>query len=147
MARARRVTKTKPVEKMSARELFALAERRKKEEADLAQAAAAEKIEALRQQKREVTTEYHRAIAALDREIRRLGGRGGRKKATVRGVRGGTSSAILKIISDKGKATTADIKSALGKRGIDATNLAQTLAYLKRSGKITSPARATYALA
>ena len=147
MARTRKTTRTKSFNDMSSRELFALAERRKQQEAESARAAAAEKIEALRQQKREITTEYRRAMRALDGEIRRLGGLGGRKKAATGSRRSGLSSAILDIIGKKGKATTTEIKSALGRRGIDAANLSQTMAYLKRSGRITSPGRATYALA
>ena len=150
MARTRTVKQTKPVEKMSSRELYVLAERREKEEAERTQAEALEKISALREQKRQVTAEYRSIVARLDREIKRLGGRptkAKQKTASQPKGRGGVSAEILKIIGDKGQASTSEIKAALGKRSIDAANLAQTLAYLKRNGRITSPARATYTLA
>ena len=51
---------------------------------------------------------------------------------------------VLEIVSGAKKISTKDIKEQLEARGVVANNLAQTLAYLKRQGKVTSPARSIY---
>ena len=51
---------------------------------------------------------------------------------------------VLEIVAKTKKISTKEIKAQLDNRGIVANNLAQTLAYLKRQGKVTSPARSIY---
>jgi hypothetical protein len=51
---------------------------------------------------------------------------------------------VLDIVSQAKKISTKEIKAELESRGVVANNLPQTLAYLKRQGKVTSPARSIY---
>ena len=51
---------------------------------------------------------------------------------------------VLDIVSQSKKVSTKEIKAELDNRGVVAKNLAQTLAYLKRQGKVKSPARSIY---
>ena len=71
-------------------------------------------------------------------------------RAVSRGTRGSNGSNIsanvIDILSDKKQHSTKDIQAKLNQRGIIAKNLAQTLAYLKRQGKVKSPKRSIYAL-
>jgi hypothetical protein len=138
------MAKKKTIETMSADELFALAQQREQEEHEEQQAVVREQIEALRTQRRELLAKHKKEVAAVDAKIRKLGGR--TRKAG--GRRGGSNvtAQVLEVLT-KGKATTKDIKAALDAQGVTASNLSQTLAYLKRTGRVTSPSRATYALA
>ena len=82
-------------------------------------------------------------LAEIDAEIRSLGGRGGRAKR--RGSAGGNvTDHVLEIVTKAKKISTREIKDELEGRGVVANNLAQTLAYLKRQGKVASPARSIY---
>jgi DNA replicative helicase MCM subunit Mcm2 (Cdc46/Mcm family) len=40
--------------------------------------------------------------------------------------------------------TTAEIKTEADKAGLDTKNISQTLAYLKRQGRLVSPRRGVY---
>lgn len=138
------MAKKKTVDSMSADELYALAQKREQQEAEAQQAELREQIDALRAERRELIAAHKKAVAAIDSKIRKLGGRTGRGAA--RRSSGNITSAVLNVLS-KGKASTKDIKAALDSQGIVANNLSQTLAYLKRTGRVTSPSRAVYALA
>ena len=86
---------------------------------------------------------HRKELAGIDAEIRGLGGRG------VRGSRrasagGSVTDQVLDIVSKAKKVSTKEIKAELENRGVVANNLAQTLAYLKRQGKVSSPARSIY---
>lgn len=139
------MAKKKAIEKMSADELYALAQQREQEEQQAQQEAIRQEVEALRAQRREVIAQHKKELAAIDAKIKKLGGRtgGGRR----RGAAGGNvTNAVLEVLAG-GKASTRDIKAALDAKGVAASNLSQTLAYLKRTGRVTSPSRAVYALA
>jgi hypothetical protein len=138
------MAKKKSVENMSAEELYALAQQREQEEQEAQQAALREQIDALRAQRRELVAKHKKELAAIDSKIRKLGGRAGRAGGRRRS--GNVTDQILAILG-KGKASTQEIRDALESQGITAANLSQTLAYLKRTGRVTSPARAVYALA
>jgi hypothetical protein len=139
------MAKKKTIENMSAEELYALAQQKEQEEQDAQQEAIREEIESLRTKRRELVAKQKKELAAIDAKIRKLGGRtgGGRRRA---GAGGKVTSAVLDILAG-GKASTKDIKAALEAQGIVAKNLSQTLAYLKRTGRVTSPSRSVYALA
>ncbi len=135
---------SKPLDQMSSSELFELAQRRKQEEKIRQREAHKEQIEALRAKRRELTARYKKELAAVDAEIKVLTGGGraprGRGKVNV-------SQKVLDLIAAKGKASTADIKQGLEAEGITIGNLSQTLAYLKRMGRVTSAGRAHYKVA
>lgn len=131
---------------MSSNELFKLAEKRKKEEMAKELEAAKEKINALREKRRELVAKHKKQLAAIDSQIKKMGGAAPRGASKANG-HGSVTKAVLSIIESAGTISTKDLKNALNTQGINAGNLAQTLAYLKRQGRITSPARATYKLA
>lgn len=134
----------KNVSDLSSEELYALAKEREEQEAAEAREAARAELDALRQQRREMVARHRKELAAIDAEIRNLGGRTprGRRRAA-----GGPSvtDQVLDIVSGAKKISTKEIKAELDNRGVVANNLAQTLAYLKRQGKVKSPARSIYA--
>jgi hypothetical protein len=133
----------KSVSDLSSEELYALAQQREEQEAAEAREAAKAQLEGLRQQRREMVARHRKELAAIDAEIRSLGGRAprGRRRA------GGPSvtDQVLEIVNSAKKISTKEIKAELDSRGVAAKNLAQTLAYLKRQGKVKSPSRSMYA--
>lgn len=133
----------KNLTELSSEELYELAREREEQEEAEAKEAAKAQVDALRQTRRETVARHRKELAAIDAEIRALGGRGGRTRR--RG--GGTSvtEQVLDIVGNAKKISTKEIKEELEARGVVANNLAQTLAYLKRQGKVTSPARSIYA--
>jgi hypothetical protein len=133
----------KNISDLSSDELYELARVREEQEAEAEKEAAREKIEELRERRRETVSRHRKELAAIDAEIRALGGRTGRTKR--RAASGGSvTEHVLQIVSKAKKISTKEIKAELDSRGVVANNLAQTLAYLKRQGKVTSPARSLY---
>lgn len=129
---------------LSSDELYRLAQEREEQEAAEAKEAARAQIDELRNARREMAARHRKELAAIDAEIRALGGRSARGKR--RTSAGGTvTDQVLDIVSKAKKVSTKEIKVELENRGVVANNLAQTLAYLKRQGKVTSPARSIYA--
>ncbi len=132
---------------LSSEELYEMARAREEQEAAEAKEAAREQIDALRAKRRDAVARHRKEVAAIDAEIRELGGRtgGGRRR------RGGSGASVteqvLEIVGSVKKISTKEIKAELENRGVVANNLAQTLAYLKRQGKVKSPSRSVYSLA
>ena len=134
---------TKSIDDLSAAELFELAQRRQQEEKDRQREALKEQVEALRAKRRDAAVRHKKELAAIDGEIRALSGGG--RPARARG-KVNVSQKVIDIIGAKGTASTTDIKKALDDAGIAGGNLSQTLAYLKRMGRIASAGRANYKL-
>ena len=133
----------KNLSELTSDELYELARAREEQEAAEAKEATRARIDALRATKRELLARHRRELAEIDAEIRSLGGRGGRAKR--RGSTGGNvTDHVLEIVTKAKKISTREIKDELEGRGVVANNLAQTLAYLKRQGKVASPARSIY---
>ena len=135
----------KPIAELSSEELYELARQREEQEAEQAQQAARAQIEELRQKRKEMVARHRKELSAIDAEIRGLGGRtgpGGRRRS---GSGVSVTDQVLDIVSQSKQISTKEIKAELGNRGVVANNLAQTLAYLKRQGKVQSPARSIYA--
>ena len=145
MAKKKVSARIKQVESLSSAELYKLAKKREQEEMKKTLEANKEKLKELRTKRREMIAAHRKELAKIDREISRLSGKSATGK---RGrARGSITDAVLKIIGDAGQISTADLKAALKKKGVVVGNLSQTLAYLKRQGRVTSPARAIYKLA
>ena len=128
---------------LSSEELYELAREREEQEAAEAQEAVRAQIEELRTLRRETVARQRKELAAIDAEIRGLGGRAPRGKQR-RSSGGSVTEHVYEIVSSAKKISTKDIKAELEQRGIVAKNLAQTLAYLKRQGKVASPSRSVY---
>ena len=136
------MARKKSLESLSAEELYALAEKKQLEEAEKEREAAREQLSALRAERREMIAEHKKALAALDKKIRKLGG-----KTSNRGRSSSinVTDTVLKIVEAAGEISTKEIKEKLDAQGITASNLSQTLAYLKRQEKVVSTARSVYA--
>lgn len=134
----------KSVEEMSADELYNLAKRRESEEEARQREALRAELEALRAKRRDLVAKQKKELAAVDKEIRKL-----QRKSRARGGRGGgqLSKKVEEILGQSGKASTKELRARLEAEGFDTANLGQTLAYLKRNGRVKSPQRAVYTLA
>ena len=128
---------------LSSEDLYELAREREEQEAAEAQEAVRAQIEELRTLRRETVARQRKELAAIDAEIRGLGGRAPRSKQR-RSSGGSVTEHVYEIVSSAKKISTKDIKAELEQRGVVAKNLAQTLAYLKRQGKVASPSRSIY---
>jgi len=134
--------KSSSVNELSSAELYKLAKLREEEERKQQEEANKEKIKELRAKRRSLVTKHKRELAAIDAEIARLSGKAPARKK--RGEKVSVTEAVMEIITKAGTITTKELKETLAKKGIATSNLPQTLAYLKRQGRISSPARATY---
>ncbi len=136
------MARKKSLENLSAEELYALAEQKLQEEADQEREAVREQLNALRAERRELITNHKKQLANLDAKIRKLGGK---TRARGRSSAVNVTDTVLKIVEAAGEISTKEIKEKLDAQGITASNLSQTLAYLKRQGKVVSPGRSVYA--
>ena len=132
------------VNELSSAELYELAKRREEEERRQQLEANKERLKELRAQRRSMLARHKRELAEIDNEIARLSGKSPKKS---RSPRGSVTETVLELISQAGTITTTEIRKALSEKGLSTDNLPQTLAYLKRQGRITSPSRATYQIA
>jgi len=133
----------KSLSDLSSDELYRLAQEREEQEAAAEKEAARAQVEELRNARREMVARHRKELAAIDAEIRGLGGRSARGKRRA-SAGGSVTDQVLDIVSKAKKVSTKEIKAELENRGVVANNLAQTLAYLKRQGKVSSPARSIY---
>lgn len=136
------MAKSKGIEELSAQELYALAKAKEAEERERQKEAMRAELDKLRAERRSLLARHRKELAEIDARIRKLGGR-----TTTRAGGGNVSASVLDILSDKKQHSTKDIQAELQKRGVVANNLAQTLAYLKRQGKVKSPKRSIYTIA
>ncbi len=131
---------------LSAEELYALARQREKEEAERQEAERRKKREALMAKRKEMAARHRKELAELERQIRELGGRVGRGRAGGGRGRSGTSVSqkLCEIVAARPEMDVKQIKAEAEKAGLDTKNISQTLAYLKRQGRLTSPRRGVY---
>lgn len=135
---------------LSAEELYALARQREKEEAERKEAERREEREKLMEERKQMLARHRKELRDLDKRVRELGGRAGRSRgaaASRRGRSGGGESVSQKlcdIVATQPEMTTAEIKTEAEKAGLDTKNISQTLAYLKRQGRLVSPRRGVY---
>lgn len=140
------MAKKNTVSNMSSAALYKLAQKVEQEERAKQLEAAKEKIDALKAQRRQLVAKQKKELAKLDAEIKKLGGKTPSSSSRKKRTGGSVSGAVLEAIAAAGKISTQDLKAALDTKGVTAGNLGQTLAYLKRQGKISSPSRAVYVI-
>ncbi len=138
------MAKKNTVTTMSSAALYKLAQKREQEERANQLEAAKGKIDALKAKRRELVARQKKELAKVDAEIRKLGGKAPSSSKRKKRSGGSVSAAVLAAIAAGGEISTQDLKAALDAKGVTAGNLGQTLAYLKRQGKISSPSRAVY---
>ena len=142
---------------MTAEELYNLAKQRKIEEQQKSMQENQQKIAELREERRQLQLQLSKEIReetrklknkfkdelkSVNAKIKTLGGRVSAASTTGKG-RTGASAAIVDIL-DAGKMDTKAIREKLEAIGVSVGNLGQTLAYLKRNGRVTSVARGIY---
>ena len=142
---------------MTAEDLYNLAKQREIEEQKKVMQENQQKIAELREERRQLQLKHNKEIREETRQlkirhknelkdvnarIKSLGGRVSGASATGKG-RTGASAAIVEIL-DAGEMDTKAIREKLEAIGISVGNLGQTLAYLKRNGRVASVARGIY---
>lgn len=135
------MARKKAVDELSADELYALAQERQQEEEEEQRHAVKQEIDNLKQERRELVTRHRKELAEIDSKIKKLGGRTRARSRSAVNV----TDAVLAIVQAAGEISTKDIKAELDRQGVVASNLSQTLAYLKRQGRVSSPHRSVYA--
>jgi predicted RNase H-like nuclease (RuvC/YqgF family) len=138
------MAKRKSLEELSSEELYQIAREREEQERAHEEEARREQVKALREERRALVARHRSELAALDRQIRALGGRAGGGRG-----RGGASLSqqVLDAVAKAGESSTADLRDQLAESGANVKNLSQTLAYLKRTGRLKSRGRGVYSLA
>jgi DNA repair exonuclease SbcCD ATPase subunit len=140
------MARKKPIDELSADELYELARQREREELEAEREANRARLDELREHRREVIAQHRKELASIDREIRQLGGRTRTARAGGGGGEGKISQRVLSLIEASGRISTKDLKASLDAAGVETKNLNQLLAYLKRNGRVVSPSRGVYAL-
>ncbi|ACL71599.1 hypothetical protein [Thioalkalivibrio sulfidiphilus] len=139
------MAKRKPLEELSSEELYQIAREREEQERMQEEESRREQVQALREERRALVARHRSELAALDRQIRALGGRA----AGGRGGRSGgnLSQVVLNAVAEAGQISTSDLRAQLEAAGANVKNLSQTLAYLKRTGRLKTKGRGVYAVA
>ena len=137
------MAKKKVIENLSAEELYALAEQRQQEEEDAQREAVRGQLDELKATRRDMVATHKKELAAIDKRIKKLGGQSRTRSRSS----GSVTDMVLKIVAKAGQISTKEIKAKLEAQGIVASNLSQTLAYLKRQGRVASPERSVYTIA
>jgi aspartokinase len=134
---------SKPLTNLSSTELFELAKAKEEEELLQERERSKEILRGLRKERRMLIAEQRRALAIIDAKI---AAHSGVKNTSGEGNRrSGSSKQVLAVlVSAGGPLSTAAIREGLRTRGVSVGNLGQTLAYLKRRGRVTSPGGALY---
>ncbi len=140
------MARAKSIQDLSASELYELARKREEEEQEREREVLQKKIEVLKTKKKEISARFRKELKLVEEQILALSGRK-RRKGAGRGGRQQASQRVIAFISGRGKATTKEIKAHLASEGVEVANLSQLLAYLKKSGRVTSPARSVYTIA
>lgn len=137
----------KDIQELSSEELYALARKREKEEAEREEKKLVKQREALKAKRKELLAEQRKELAELDREIQKLGGTVRRRApAKARRERGGATivDQLCAIVATQPEMAVSEIREKAEEAGIETQNLSQTLAYLKRQGRLGSPRRGVY---
>jgi hypothetical protein len=134
---------------LSAEELYALARAREQEEAARREQEIKGRRDELKARRKETEARHRKELAEIDREIQDLGGSAPKKRTTGARRRGaaGTESIsqrLCEIVATQSEMTVSEIRDQAEAAGIDTKNISQTLAYLKRQGRLQSPRRSVY---
>lgn len=141
----------KSIGDMTSQELFDLAKSRRSEEAQVARRELRDELNSLRQERRDLEKEYKKTVGAIEKQIdairEKMSPDMPTEKRRSRNNSGNISHAVLDTLqATGGEMDTATLHTALTQAGFDTSNLSQTLSYLKRQGRVVSPARAVYQL-
>lgn len=143
------------LEHMSAEELYQLALQRKREEDARRKQEWREELRNLKAEKKVLEVRQQQELMALEREIEALGGRRIAKRFSSAAPDDDTATetipvtlALYEIVAaGGGEMATTEIRERAEAMGLDTHNISQTLAYLKRQGRLDSPRRGVYCAA
>ncbi len=128
---------------MTADDLYKLAKQRELDERKLIADENKQKIAELREERKHLQARHKKEINEVNSRITALGGKVTGAAATGKG-RTGISAAIVELLNEVGELDTTAIREKLNEVGVSVGNLGQTLAYLKKNGKVTSVSRGVY---
>lgn len=139
----------KNVADLTAEELYALAREREQEEAERREKESKKKRDELKAKRKEMVARHRKELAELDRKIMELGGsvpkaRASRSRRRGAGAAGTISQKLCEIVATRPEMNVGEIREQAENAGIDTKNISQTLAYLKRQGRLASPRRGVY---
>ena len=102
----------KPLSELSSDELYRLAQKREEQEELAAKEAVRAQLDELRKKRREITARHRKELAAIDAEIRNMGGRTARGRRRGSGD-GSVTENVLEIVSKAKKISKPVIPSTL----------------------------------
>ncbi|TVP90123.1 MAG: hypothetical protein EA347_03480 [Thioalkalivibrio sp.] len=137
---------TKDVTELSSEELYALAREREQQEAESREHEIKEKRGELKARRKELLAHHRKELAEIDRQIQDMGGAVPRARSTRRRRAGGEtiSQRLCDIVATRPEMTVSEIREEAESLEIETRNISQTLAYLKRQGRLNSPRRGVY---
>jgi hypothetical protein len=129
---------------MSSEELFALANEKQADERQKIEEENKGKISELREERKQMLLRQKKEINEINKRITALGGKVADAAAATGKGRTGVSAAIMGLLEDVEHMDTKTIKEKLEAVGVSVGNLAQSLAYLKKGGKVESVEHGVY---
>ena len=130
------------IENMTADELFALAKQKEADERKWIEEKNKGKITELREERKQMLLRHKKEVNEINVKIKALGGRVPVSSAVAKGGTGATA-AIVELL-EVGELDTKTLREKLDEMGVSVKNIGQTLAYLKKNGKVASVARGIY---
>ncbi len=128
---------------MTADDLYKLAKQREIDERKWIAEENKQKIAELREERKQLQARHKKEINEVNSRITALGGKVAGTSTTGKG-RTGISAAIVELLDEVGELDTTAIREKLNSIGVSVGNLGQTLAYLKKNGKVDSVSRGVY---
>lgn len=128
---------------LTAEELYKLAKQRELDERKQIAEMNKQKIAELREERKQLQARHKKEINEVNSRITALGGKVTGAATTGKG-RTGISAAIVELLDEVGELDTTAIRKKLNEVGMSVGNLGQTLAYLKKNGKVASVSRGVY---
>ena len=130
------------IENMKSDELFALAKQKEADERKWIEEENKGKIAELREERKQMLLRHKKEVNGINAKIKALGGRVPVSSAV---AKGGTSATVAIVeLLETGELDTKTLREKLDEMGVSVRNIGQTLAYLKKNGKVTSVARGIY---
>ena len=127
------------INNMTADELFALAKQKEADERKWIEEENKGQIAELREKRKQMLLRYKKEVNEINAKIKTLGGRVPVSSTVAKGA----TAAIVELL-EAGELDTKKLREKLDEMGVSVKNIGQTLAYLKKNGKVASVARGIY---
>ncbi len=129
--------------KMTSEELFALANQKQSDEKKWIAEENKGKIAEVRAERKAILLRQKNEINEINKRITALGGKVSGATTTGKGG-AGISAVIMGLLDEVEHMDTKAIREKLETLGVSVSNLGQSLAYLKKGGKVESVERGIY---